>query len=328
MIVTELYEGQGIGNQLWCYVTTRAIAKKRGFDFGIIHPEKFKGLDFMDLDFGKPVLGGKNFEGGPPKKLPEGITHYYRESESRHPMTGADIRLHDNDLMNVPDNTQIDGIMQDEQYIIEYKDEIRNWLKTKDLDVSVYTGNNTCIMNIRGGEYTHHPELYLNKKYWTDAMKNMLGVNPNLNFIIISEDPESANKMFPDIPAYDFGIGMDYCVLAKAKYVIMSNTSFAWFPTWLNQDLQYCIAPKYWARHNVSDGYWSTGYNLYMGYMYQDRDGKLFDYTECLKEFQDYIKSHPSYYTQPKGADKYTFVPNTDLRQFMRKIRFYFGKLL
>lgn len=58
MIVTELYDGQGLGNQLWSYVVTRVLALDRGFEFGIINPEKFKGSSFLSLDFGKQVLGG------------------------------------------------------------------------------------------------------------------------------------------------------------------------------------------------------------------------------------------------------------------------------
>jgi hypothetical protein len=65
MIITELYHGQGLGNQLFAYVTTRMLAHKLGFDFGIIGKENFgdsrvntKGFYFMDLDFGKDVVGG------------------------------------------------------------------------------------------------------------------------------------------------------------------------------------------------------------------------------------------------------------------------------
>ena len=35
MIVTEIYKGQGLGNQLWCYITTRVMAKDKGYNFGI-----------------------------------------------------------------------------------------------------------------------------------------------------------------------------------------------------------------------------------------------------------------------------------------------------
>ena len=35
MLATEILNGQGIGNQLFCYVTTRSIAHDRGLQFGI-----------------------------------------------------------------------------------------------------------------------------------------------------------------------------------------------------------------------------------------------------------------------------------------------------
>ena len=35
MIVTELYNGQGLGNQLFSYVMTRVLALDKGYDFGI-----------------------------------------------------------------------------------------------------------------------------------------------------------------------------------------------------------------------------------------------------------------------------------------------------
>src|SRR5580698_3840869 len=103
MIVTELYNGQGLGNQLWCYVVTRVIALDKGYDFGIMSPEKFKAARFMKLDFGKPVAGGTGPEGGPPTSLPEGIAHYYAEKKITR-ADGTDVRMHDHDLVNVSDN--------------------------------------------------------------------------------------------------------------------------------------------------------------------------------------------------------------------------------
>ena len=79
MLVTEIYNGQGLGNQLACYVTTKVLALDKGFDFGVLNPHKFKCLDFMDLDFGKKVEGGLiPYEGAPPITLPNGkvVTNY------------------------------------------------------------------------------------------------------------------------------------------------------------------------------------------------------------------------------------------------------------
>ena len=41
MIITELYHGQGLGNQLFAYVTTRMLAHKLGYEFGITGKENF-----------------------------------------------------------------------------------------------------------------------------------------------------------------------------------------------------------------------------------------------------------------------------------------------
>ena len=35
MLATEFLHGQGLGNQLFAYVTTRVLARRLGYDFGI-----------------------------------------------------------------------------------------------------------------------------------------------------------------------------------------------------------------------------------------------------------------------------------------------------
>ncbi len=302
MITTELYKGQGLGNQLWCYVVTRAIAKKRGFDFGIESPQNFKGGDFMQLDFGqKPIR----------------ILNTYHERSMFHPINNADITLHDPGLLRVSDNTKILGVMQDEKYISEYKDEIREWLIIKDIDVSDCIDENTCVLNFRGGEYARHPEIYLQKKYWIDAINNMKELFPGLKFIVITDDVKAAREMLPEISAYHFDIAKDYTVISKANYLILSNSSFAWFPAWLSKNLKYCIAPKYWGRHNISDGYWSAGYNITSGWMYQDRDGKLQNYDSCLQEFETYIKNHSNYFAENNATSRQR--PRNNIVLFLKK---------
>jgi len=306
-LVTEIYDGQGLGNQLACYVTTRVIATDRGFDFGIMHPEKFKGLDFMHLDFGNEVIGGKGKEGGPPEKLPVGIEHYYNEKQTLHPKNGSDIRIYDEGLVNILPNTKIDGYMQDEKYFEHRKEEIRKWLKVdQKYEFYDYADDNICVVNFRGGEYVRHKELYLRKEYWEGAVKNMLKVNKNFKFVVITDDTESAKEFFPNYEVLHFDIARDYVIIKNAHYLILSNSSFAWFPAWLSLNLKYCIAPKYWARHNVSDGYWNCGCNITKGWMYQDRDGNLSDHETCVKEFNDYIEHHKDYYDNKKNTKEFT----------------------
>lgn len=311
MIVTEFYKGQGLGNQLACYIATRVIAKDRGYNFGIMHPEKFKGLNFFNLDFGEKVTGGKGPEGGPPIELPKGIKRYHIERKIIHPENNADIRLYDKDLVNILDNTKIDGLMQDEQYIIHRKDEIREWLKVKkEYEFYDYSDENTCIINFRGGEYTRHNDFFLNKDYWINAINHMLKINKNFRFIVITDDVYTAKKFFPHYKVFHFSIAKDYVIIKNAHYLILSNSSFAWFPAWLSENLKYCIAPKYWGRHNISDGYWSLGYNITKGWMYLDKEGNLDNYDSCLKEFNRYIENHKDYYPTLKINNNFLVVSN------------------
>lgn len=291
MIVTEIYNGQGLGNQLFCYITTRSIALENGYEFGIMNPHKFKCLDFLDLDFGKEVIGGSGPEGGPPTQLPDGILNYYYEKQLNDSRFNCNITEIDEYLLNIPDNTKIDGILQSEDYFIKRKSEIKNWLKVKpDSDCYEFSNENICVINLRGGEYRAVSDLYLTENYWSKAVDNMLKINPNFRFVVITDDVNAGKKMFPNYEVYHFNVGKDYSIIKNAHYLILSNSSFSFFPTWTSETVKYVIAPKYWARHNISDGFWSCGYNIYRDWNWMDRDGKIYSYDECISEKNKYKK--------------------------------------
>jgi hypothetical protein len=291
MLTTEFYHGQGLGNQLFVYVVTRAIALDRGYDFGYTGLQNFgdrryndSGVYFMDLDLGKQVDSSK-------------IINYYRENEiriktnsSHHDATiGCDIRLFDEDLTKVPDNCKIDGIMQGEDYFYHRKKEVKEWLKLKpEHDCKDFTSDNICVINFR--DYRGNNELHLPREYWARAIYHMLNINPDMQFLVITESPEAAKEMLPELAdnTYHFDVGKDYAIIKNARWLILSNSSFAYFPAFTNDEAKLIIAPKYWARHNVSDGYWSCGYNLYRDFVYMDRQGNIQTYDECLREFEIY----------------------------------------
>ena len=280
MIITEIYNGQGLGNQLACYVTTRVVAKDFGYDFGVMNPHKFKCLDFMDLDFGLPVIGGSGPEGGPPNSLPEGILHYFRERYNVLP-NGSNVTIDDPELELIKDHTKLDGLFQSENRINHRKDEIRQWLKVKpERDCYEFSDPNVCVINFRGGEYSGVYHFYLNQQYWNNAVQRMRDLNPNFKFIVITDDVERASGFFPDFPVMHFDIAKDFTIIKNAHYLILSNSSFPYFATLTSDTIKYIIAPKYWGRHNISDGYWSLGYNIFRNHNYIDRENRIFTYQE------------------------------------------------
>ena len=298
MLGTELLKGQGLGNQLFCYVTTRCIAARHGYEFSILGSETLAnnihsncGLYFMDLDFG---VSSKK----------EDYKREYWEKEdrlflpnSKHDLThGAYVTGTDEALQNIEDNVLIGGNMQAEDYFLDYKEQIKQWLKVKpEYDCYDYSREDLCILHLRCTDYMDSPELFLQKKYWLNGMRNMRKINPDMQFMIVTNDVKEAEKFLPGIKAYNFDLAKDYAILKNAKYLLMANSSFTYFPALTSEVGQYVIAPKYWARHNVSDGYWASEQNIYEGFHYMDRRGRLFTAEACRRELEEYKKRSKKY---------------------------------
>lgn len=310
MIGTEFINGQGLGNQLFCYVTARAIALENGYEFGTAGQERFavnihsnRGMYFMDVDLGHAISEEekKTFQ------IYQDVDERLYIGNSRHDLThgcyvaGADPGIH-----HVEDNTLLYGNMQDESYFIKYLPQIREWLKVKpEYDSYEYSRENLCVINMRGGEYTGSPELLINQRYWLHGIREMKKIRPDMEFVIITDDVETAQKMLPGIEAHHFDIGKDYVTLKNAHYLLLSNSSFACLPAHTSETLKFAIAPKYWARHNVSDGYWASEQNIYSLFHYMDRKGRMFTAEECRQELEQYKKKSRKYAAinvKPTGA--------------------------
>ncbi len=307
MVGTEFLRGQGLGNQLFCYVSARCIAEDLGYEFGTAGQEQLavnihskKGMYFMDMDLGACISGncGKNAENRIENKK-EDFCIYHEKEERLYLKTCAHDMLHgcyvagaDEDIYKIGDGTLLYGNLQSERYFAHHREEIKEWLKVKEeYDSHEYTRDNLCIINIRGGEYTDNRPLFLRRKYWLDAMKNMRAIRADMEFMTVTDDVEAARRILPEVEAYHFDLAGDYVTLKNARYLILSNSTFAFFPAFTSETVRAVIAPKYWARHNVSDGYWASEQNIYEGFQYQDRSGKLFSAQECRQELLRYRQS-------------------------------------
>lgn len=174
MLGTELLKGQGLGNQLFCYVTTRCIALENQLPYSILGSETVAnnmhsscGMYFMDLDYGMP-------------SAKEDYKQVYNEKEdrifignSRHDLThGCYVTGVDEKLLHPADYTLLYGNMQAERYYMKYKEDIKQWLKVKDeYDCMEYCRDNLCILHLRCSDYLDCPELYLRKNIGRTALE-------------------------------------------------------------------------------------------------------------------------------------------------------------
>jgi hypothetical protein len=299
MITTNLTGN--LGNHMWQYTVCRTIAEKLKYEWGI-NPnpshDYFNGqsqMTFMNVDFGKPV---------------EGILNEYHETwKTLYHVDDVNITMLNESLYNISDNTILlgyngakGGIYQSEDYIIDRKEDIKKWFEIKQESKNHYENllsqmgivldENLCVINFRGGEYRGIPNVLVRREYWRDSINHMLFLNPNMKFLLITDDVQLANSFMPfEIQAVHVDVGFDYYVVNQAKWLIISNSTFGWWAAWLNENTNKIIAPKYWARHNVSDGYWSVGDSYTRCFTYLDREGNLSDYETCKNEATNYYKN-------------------------------------
>ncbi len=297
MIGTKFLKGQGLGNQLWVYAVTRAIALRQGYDFAFLDTHLFKGLGFLHLEFESGKMHNRELR---ESDFPYG----YLERVVREPSSGADVSPWDSELHNVPDGTFISGSMQSEKYLDGYQEEISKWLATEG---PIFEG---CVISLRGGEYRNLPEVFLPRSYYENAIARVRHLNPTVEFVVVTDDTRLAKEYFPDFPIVSSGgvkrfwkfyrhpkserVGKDFSAIQHAKYLILSNSSFSWWGAYTNKVAELVVAPKYWARFNVSNGYWSNGDSLTKGWQWLSKEGAFFTYGQCADEYDLYRENSKS----------------------------------
>jgi hypothetical protein len=250
MITTQLYDGQGLGNQLWAYAVTRLIANGRGMDFCIADSGTFKGRGFINLNFGTD--------------LPQ-IDQTYFEPEGKD--NGRSMWPYDPNLFDVPPFTKIEGNFQSYQYIRGEEDLVREWIKPE-IRVKLEDAENTCVIHCRMGDFVL-TDVFLPYKYYLDAMREVRNLNPNVKFVVVSDQPDKAAHFLGVEPhisftedeykaSHHFGgdVSVDFGYLYQAHYLIIPNSSFSWWAAFLNPVKKIVVAPKFWAGYN--HGFWQT----------------------------------------------------------------------
>jgi hypothetical protein len=281
------------GNQAMIYTIVRIVADKLGYEYGFNRKpshDYYGGREqmyFLNIDYGKEHTATFG-------QLPKGVDKVWYESTFHSVKSNGDIvdfHPYCEDIWKIEDGTKlVIPSCQDARYFEGYKDKICQWLDYT-IDAKRYfpemissSGisfkDNYCFINVRGGEYKTIPHVIVRPQYYYDAIGKMKEINPDMEFIIVTDDVEYARTLFPRYRCFHLGIGQDYYILNHAKNLILCNSSFAILPTFTNKDVKNIFAPAFWARHNVSTGYWASSdmwtFKEY-GWKFLDRTGEIYD---------------------------------------------------
>lgn len=278
MISTTFLPGQGLGNQLWVYAACRGIAAHLKMPFSIGGRDCFKGAGFLNIDWSD--AGDKAL---PDPASGERDVCAFREKLYYDPDLDYFASDYDARVEHLGPGTHLEGLFQSEEYFYGRDALLGQWLRLSDeMLEKVSRYKDLCVLNIRGGEYKRHKNLILPKSYWIDGIRNIREKTGVDRFLIVTDDRAYAKALFPDIPILEGGVADCYAALHGARCHVVSNSSFSYFPIKTRADSPYVIAPRLWSRFNNRYQRWAAPANLYRNWHWQDAEGAIKTYDDCL----------------------------------------------
>lgn len=196
-----------LGNQLFHYCACRYFAKKFNCEF--LFPDNWLGKGLINCDLG---------------------------------ISPSKIHVNDDKILLSGTFQNLDHVDKSYFSANQFKEEEEILIK--------YPTNNFCYIHFRGTDHSgpHCGDLaqMIPKSYFVAAKQRMLDINPNMKFLVITDDIEKA-KRYVDAEDYlSNNTFIDFKLLMRSKYTIISNSTFSWWTSYLNNDKVFCIAPCYW----------------------------------------------------------------------------------
>ncbi|RKG33166.1 alpha-1,2-fucosyltransferase [Acinetobacter guerrae] len=266
----------GLGNQMFQYATTYALAKKRNEKL-FLDLSLALNYDVHPLRINKLMCHSGTFETTAPKyekhvfspRIPSFLKKYiffrcYMERK---------LTFNEN-LLHEAGTKKLVGYFQCEKYFTEYRDDLLEEFKPKESfsEVQNYIKNmieqnSSCSMHIRRGDYFTNPEAsayhgLCNHEYFMNALKYLeenKKINRDTKIFIFSDDIDWCKKnIIIDYEAFfvtadDERAEMDMWLMSYCQHNIISNSTFSWWGAWLNQNMNKCVvAPKTWFKNGVN----------------------------------------------------------------------------
>jgi len=167
-------------------------------------------------------------------------------------------------ILNISNNTILDGYWQSERYFKKYENEIKKIFTFKvNLNKIEYNyfdeiyNNNSVSVHIRRGDFllkkndNHKTDL---NDYYLEAIKRIAKKFYKVKFYLFTDDPNWVRNYFNmnyDHKIVDINqkeksyIDMYFMSLCKAN--IIANSTFSWWSAWLNNNNDKIIcAPRNW----------------------------------------------------------------------------------
>jgi hypothetical protein len=210
----------GFGNILFRIASTIGIARQNGYEYAFpewMHQEYFTNpLPILPSTF-KPKI-----------------------YEMKKNLYGADVGFSG---FNIPDNVSIQGYLGSPKYFNHCKELIKHFFTLKKITEEI---DDSIIIHYRdyhGGGHTAWQ--YLDESYYKKALEHF----PTKRIVVVTDNILAAKRAINlDCEYISRSIIEDFYILAKAKYLIMANSTFSWWGAWLSD--ADTVAPSRWFTDN------------------------------------------------------------------------------
>ena len=256
----------GLGNQMFQYAYAKAL-QQRGYEvkidisaFGSYDLHQY-GLDKynIDLEASTKKENDKFYKNNIFSKILRKLGLDFSKKIKEKSL------LFDSDLLNIEDDSYIEGYFQSEKYFKNIREVIIKQFTINqkvsnyaiEIENKIKNSQNSCSLHIRRGDYLNSTNINIHGicdiEYYKNAMKYLEEKVGNLNYFIFSDDIEwvkdnlvienaiyieSKEKRIPHEDIY---------LMSLCQHNIIANSSFSWWGAWLNQnENKIIIAPKRW----------------------------------------------------------------------------------
>lgn len=284
MILINFKDGQGLGNQFWLLFTAIYLSKKLNRELKIRNFNKFKGKTLIS---NKLIKEFKSFNRNDFEKQWTVIEPYPFIDSSNNEKIYFQENKDFIEIINLYKYVEISGNFQSNSLLLEPK-ETRKYFKDYTYCYENYSTRkkNICIINIRGGDY-----LGIKKSpcveitYFLNAMEYIRNLLKDVKFFIVTDDYDYANIILPKVEIIKGNLEDDFKHLYLSKYLILSNSSFAYFPTFISQNLKLAIAPYRWAasNKNIKSKIWYSPQNFSKRFIFMGNNGEIYSNLNYFK---------------------------------------------
>ena len=192
-----------LGNEMFEYAVGRTVAERNGYKW-YVNPESWLGKWLFQCD-----LGEKDGE----------TTNWFHDKINQ---------PYNPEIYNIPDFTGIAGFFQSHKYFD--REQVKEWFTVRySLDalslMEQYPREDYCYLNVRGDDQKI-PMFILPQRYYDKAIAMMKDINPNMKFVVVTDDIEFSKEYFPDYPIIHVDTETDFGLLHNAKYVVSAISTF------------------------------------------------------------------------------------------------------